>query len=214
MNELEVGKKGIGRIAERIVANELEFNGFSVRDLNLEGLAANVDLLAVKNGKIWQVQVKGARFDKTHENGWWFHYGFCKPEHITNPREPIFNRSIGSFRADVVVLVCVKSPHEYQCIVLPIEKAEEAAQINLNYAYRTKKKDGSGKKPGVVWMAFYVPKTSDEKKREMEREIELLKGYREKWDFDKTVAPSSFLLLQADGSDPATPPDSQPAHLT
>ena len=203
MNEAKIGKGSIGRIAERIVANELESHGFLVRDLNLEGLAANVDLLAVKGGKIWQIQVKGARFDTNYENGWWFHYGYCMPEHIVNDKEPMFNRSQGSFRADVVVLVCVKSPHDYQCIVLPVEKAEEAAQINLNYAYRTKKKDGSDKKPSVLYVAFYVPnKCSEEKKKAMQLEFDLIKDYRGndfrgKWDFDNSVTPSTFLSAAA-----------------
>ena len=202
MNDVKIGKGSIGRIAERIVANELEFHGFQVRDLNLEDLAANVDLLAVKEEKIWQIQVKGARFDTNFPNGWWFHYGYCKPEHIASNNEPMFNRAKGSFRADVVVLVCIKSPHEYQCIVLPVEKAEEAAQINLSYAYRTKMKDGSDKKPSVVWMAFHVPKTSDEKKEAMQREIEMIKGYlgadgKGRWDFDTSVAPSTFLSRAA-----------------
>ncbi len=197
MKEAKIGKDSIGRIAERIVANELEFHGFLVRDLNLEELAANVDLLAVKDGKIWQIQVKGACFDTNYENGWWFHYGYCKPEHIANSNEPMFNRAVGSFRADVVALVCVKSPHEYQCIVLPVGKAEEAAQINLSYAYRTKKKDGSDKKPSVVWVAFHVPETSEEKKRAMQREIDLITGYKDRWDFDSSVAPSTFLSTAA-----------------
>lgn len=187
-------RRATGRIAERIVANELEHNGFLVRDLNLEGLAANVDLLAVKAGKIWQVQVKGAGFDSNYENGWWFHYGYSKPEHIANKNEPMFNRSRGSFRADVVALVCVKSPHEYQCIVLPVEKAEQAAQINLDYAYRTKKKDGTAKRPSVVWTSFYVPeRTSDEKKQEIRREQELIRPFQDRWDFDLTVAPSGIV---------------------
>jgi hypothetical protein len=191
-------RRSIGRIAERIVANELEFHGFLVRDLNLEGLAANVDLLAVKEGKVWQVQVKGARFDSNYVDGWWFHYGYCKPEHIVNSEEPMFNKAVSAFRADVVVLVCVKSPHEYQCIVLPIEKAEEAAQINLNYAYRTKKKDGSGKRPNVVWVANYLPKTSQEKAEAMQREIDLIRRYMGKWDFDSSLSPSTFLNTASD----------------
>ncbi len=191
--ELKTGKRSIGRIAERIVANELEYHGFEVRDLNLEGIAANVDLLAVKGGKVWQVQVKGALFDKRYEDGWWFHYGYCGPEHIVNCEERMFNKAVGAFRADLVVLVCIKSPHEYQCIVLPVEKAEEAAQINLNYAYRTKKKNGTDKKPSVVWMAFYVPETSLEKKQAIQREIDLIQGYMGKWEFDNLVPPSTFL---------------------
>lgn len=196
MSEAKIGKDNIGRIAERIVANQLEFNGFLVRDLNLEGLAANVDLLAIKNGKVWQVQVKGSRFDSDFENGWWFHYGYCKEEHIHSKDERMFNRVGNSFRADVVVLVCVKSPKDYRCLVLPVNVAEDATQLNLDYAYRTKKRDGSDKKPSVVWMAFYVPeRTTEEKKRAIQREIDLIKGFEDKWDFDFEVAPSSILSV-------------------
>jgi hypothetical protein len=196
MSETKIGNESIGRIAERIVANELEFNGFLVRDLNLEGISANVDLLAVKNGKIWQIQVKGSRFDSKFENGWWFHYGYCKEEHIHSKDKRMFNRVDNSFRADVVVLVCFKSPMDYQCLVLPVDIAEKAAQLNLDYAYRTKKKDGSDKKPSVVWMAFYVPeRTTDEKKQAIQREIDLIERFKDKWDFDVEVAPSSILTV-------------------
>jgi hypothetical protein len=184
-----IKKENVGKIAERIVANELESRGFQVRDLNLEGLAANVDLLAVdKNGNMWQIQVKGSCFDAQYENGWWFHYGYCKEEHIHNSKAAMFNRSSGTFRANIVVLVCVKSPKEYQCIVLPIDIAEAAAQINLEYAYRTKKQDGTNKKPSMVWTAFYIPKTTPEKHEQMKREQDLLQPYIEKWDFDSDLS--------------------------
>ena len=39
-NEL-IGKSNVGRITERIVANELEYRGFRVSDLNKEGGSAN-----------------------------------------------------------------------------------------------------------------------------------------------------------------------------
>ncbi len=59
-----------------MIANELEAQGFSVRDLNLEGVAAHADLLAVKNGHIWLIQIKGAGCSGQYpNNGWWFHYG-------------------------------------------------------------------------------------------------------------------------------------------
>jgi hypothetical protein len=44
--ETLIDKRNVGRIAERIVANELEARGFRVTDLNRQGLAANADLLA------------------------------------------------------------------------------------------------------------------------------------------------------------------------
>jgi hypothetical protein len=180
MSEIGVNQKNVGRIAERIVANELEYRGFRVSDLNKEGTSANADLLAAKAGKTWQIQVKGA----TEGNaGWWFNYGYCD-EDIIRKKKPMFNRQEGFYEAQFVALVSVKSPAEYACLVLPVKVAEEAAQINLNHGFRTPKKDGTPKKPGKMWCDLdYVPKTKDTSKRNsMEREQEILKPYRDKWD--------------------------------
>ena len=73
MGPICINKHNVGRIAERIVSNELEYRGFRVSDLNKEGTSANADLLAAKDGKTWQIQVKG----DTADNGWWFGYGYC-----------------------------------------------------------------------------------------------------------------------------------------
>jgi len=59
----EINKGNVGRIAERIVANEVEWRGFQVSDLNKEVTAANADLLAAKSGKALQVQVKGSTWE-------------------------------------------------------------------------------------------------------------------------------------------------------
>ena len=173
MIKVKIGKGNAGRIAERIVANELEHQGFTVRDLNLEGLAANADLLAVKDGQVWLVQVKGSRYDENYsDNGWWFQYGFCKDEHITDRGAKLFNHSAGSFRANIVALVCFRSPYEYQCIYIPVELAEKAAQLNLNYAFRGKRVNRSpGKpdtplKPGIVYFTFF-PKKARREERQM-----------------------------------------------
>jgi hypothetical protein len=58
--DTSINRRNVGRIAERIVANELEFRGFRVGDLNKEGISANADLIAVKDGEPRQTQVKGA----------------------------------------------------------------------------------------------------------------------------------------------------------
>lgn len=60
---IEITSKNVGRIAERVVANELEARGFRVSDLNKEGTAANSDLLAVSRAQTLQVQVKGSAND-------------------------------------------------------------------------------------------------------------------------------------------------------
>jgi methanogenic corrinoid protein MtbC1 len=41
---MQISQGDVGRIAERIVANELEARGFRVSDLNSDGTAANADL--------------------------------------------------------------------------------------------------------------------------------------------------------------------------
>ena len=142
MGPIGINKHNVGRIAERIVSNELEFLGFRVSDLNKEGTSANADLLAAKDGKTWQIQVKGATYD-----GWWFGYGYCTEAIIAGKgtgEGRMFNRcSTSSFyRAEIVVLVSVKSPREYSCLVLPVETAEKAAQENLDREYRTLTKKG------------------------------------------------------------------------
>jgi hypothetical protein len=198
-----IGKENVGKIAERIVANELESYGFVVRDLNLEGLAANVDLLAVKARKIWLIQVKGSSYNETYpNNGWWFQYGYCKNEHIQNEGMKMFNRCDGSFQANIVALVCVRSPHEYQCIVLPAKIAEDAAQINLNHAYRPRKVDGSSHKPSKVWFTLFQEKSRTTfKKEQVEREQKLVRPFLidrsrrvDSEKREKDEAESSFVL--------------------
>jgi hypothetical protein len=74
---------------------------------------------------------------------------------------------------------------DYRCLVLPIKEAEIAAQMNLEYAYRTKKRDGSPKKPNKVWVGYnYVPETKDKaKKQSMVEEQEFVKPFINNWDF-------------------------------
>jgi len=132
---INIGAKNVGRIAERIVANELEVRGFRVSDLNKEGTAANADLLAVSPTQILQIQVKGSA---NGPKGWWVGYGYFTEqmtsgkEQILIGEERIFNRIRSNFyKADYVILVAVRSPKEYSCIVLPIDVAEQAAQLHL-----------------------------------------------------------------------------------
>jgi hypothetical protein len=188
MADERIGKGNVGRVAERIVANELEYRGFWVSDLNKDRIAANADLLAVKDGRAWQIQVKGASYEAKFADGWWFNYGYCNEEIIGNRNLRIFNRTDGFYWASVVALVCVKSPSEYHCAVLPVEAAEAAAQMNLDYAFRTKKKDNPPKKPGKMWVAYsYLPTKTriPEKRGSMERELDFIKPFFDNWEIEK-----------------------------
>jgi hypothetical protein len=190
MTEPQIGKSNVGRIAERIVANELEYRGFTVRDLNLEGLAANVDLLAVdRNGNAWQIQVKGSTYDTNYPiNGWWFQYGYCTEKHIHDPNEKMFNRHGGSFKATIVALVCVRSPYDYQCIFLRVEDAENAAKENLDHSFRVKKNDGTDHKPGKVWFSlFHTDSRTQEKQDGIERELAMLRDNLIDWHWDPNL---------------------------
>lgn len=181
MNGPVVGKHNVGRIAERIVANELEYWGFRVSDLNKEGTSANADLLAVKEGNPWQIQVKGA---SQGGHSPWINYGYCD-QAIIDRQDRMFNRHAGFYRAQIVVLVSVMSPSEYTCVILPLEVAERAAQMNLDYAYRTSKRDGSPKRPGKVWAYLnYVPRVKDTSRAQLiADEQQLLRSFVNKWDF-------------------------------
>lgn len=133
-----ITKQNICKIAERIVANELEARGFRVSDLNRDGNAPNVDLLAISHGNPLQVQVKGT--PNHHPNNWRLGLGYCKQQNIDDPNAPMFNRHKDAFyKADFVVFVIVRSLREYRCFVLPIEMAEKAAQLHLDARWRTRK---------------------------------------------------------------------------
>ncbi|MFZ3243657.1 MAG: hypothetical protein WA185_01155, partial [Candidatus Acidiferrales bacterium] len=73
---IKIDRYNICRIAERIVANELEARGFPVSDLNKEGTAANADLLAVSpRQKPLQVRVRGSS-NGPKDRLWWVGYGY------------------------------------------------------------------------------------------------------------------------------------------
>jgi hypothetical protein len=148
---IQIAKHNVGAIAERIVANELEARGFCVSHLNKDNSnAPNADLLAVSPRRTIQVQVKGAV--NRSSDPWWVGYGFCTPTIIADRDEPMFNRRTSFYKATDVVLVAVRSPKDYSCIVLPVEVAEMAAQLNLDRDYRTKTRKGEPKKPNKVWL--------------------------------------------------------------
>jgi len=186
MTTYGIGKYNVGRIAERIVANELEARGFRVSDLNKEGTSNNADLLAAKGGRTIQIQVKGSSF----EGGWWFGYGHCTQQTIDKNRE-VFNSASGHYRADIIVLVCAKTPTEYQCLVLPLEIAEAAAQVCLDHSFRIENVDGTKKKPGKMWVADRVPKVRNADRLPLiKREIALVFPYLDRWDvFERLLEP-------------------------
>jgi hypothetical protein len=173
-----ISKDNVGRIAERIVSNELEFHGFRVSDLNKEGPSANADLLAVRDGNPCQIQVKGAA--NARSKRWWVGYGFCTQEQI-DEHVPVFNQHSSFYRADIVVLVAVRSPREYRCIVLPVKIAEDAAQINLSSYFRLPKADGRPRKPGRI--VCFLESRQSEKNALRLKERELLLKHENGWDF-------------------------------
>jgi hypothetical protein len=121
-----------------------------VSDLNSDGTAANADLLAVSPDMTLQVQVKGTANTDDH---WWIGYGNCTVPIIEKQNnETMFNQRSNFYKATHVALVAVRSPREYSCIVLPVDLAEQAAQLNLNREYRAPKRNGEKKAPHKVYI--------------------------------------------------------------
>ena len=177
-----IEQDNVGRIAERIVANDLEFRGFRVSDLDRDRTSANADLLAVRDKKTFQIQVKGA--SNTSKDRWfWVQFGYCDQD-ILDRNGEIFNRVSSFYQADIVVLVTVRSPKEYSCVVLPVEIAEQAAQINLDRDFRILARKGHPKKPHKVWTYLdYIPKSKDVSNNTLySEEQKLLEPYRDKWE--------------------------------
>lgn len=172
-------KYKVGKIAERIVMNELEAHGYRATDLNKDGLAANSDILAARNGKIWQIQVKGAT-NKISER-WWVQYGHCSQEQIDS-NAPIFNKHETAYKAQYVAVVAVRSPSEYRVFLLPVRKAEQAAQLNLSRYYRQARRDGGVRKPGKVWVTVEAGERDRVQDTLLDKERALLRQGENCWE--------------------------------
>src|SRR5690348_4413354 len=114
--------------------NELEARGFHIIDLAyMSKTSANVDFIASKGGRSFNVQVKGAtNVFKSKSDRWWVQYGYCDEAAVCGSREIFNSKSDFALSADVIALLAIKSPREYRAFILPVERAEQAAQINMD----------------------------------------------------------------------------------
>ena len=84
-----------------------------------------------------------------------------------------------------MALVAVKSPSKYRIFVLPVEKAEEAAQLNLDRYYRQpRKRDGGVRKPGKIWIL--VEESSRDRVQDplLDKEREILQKSENVWKLE------------------------------
>ncbi|MEW6767194.1 MAG: hypothetical protein AB1342_04095 [Pseudomonadota bacterium] len=185
---MQISKTNVGRISERIVANELEARGFRVSDLNSDGTAANADMLAVSPNAALQIQVKGAT--NPDDKPWWVGYGFCTEPIIEKlNKETMFNRRSSFYTASHVVLVAVRSPTVYSYVVLPVDAAEEAAQLNLDRNFRAPKRDGQKKSPGKVFIELEpLPNARRETIERCANERKILANYRDDLGWAKLLS--------------------------
>lgn len=179
---MQVVKGNVGRIAERIVMNELESRGYHIIDLAYTSKTfANVDFIASKGGESFNVQVKGTSLKPSSRPA--VQYGYCTAE-IVAGHAPMFNgRTEAALRADIIVLVGVYSPKEYHAVVMPVATAEEAAQINIGLYYRAAKRDGGVRKENKVYVELKgSPRPRVPVHPEKERERAILMAHLDAWD--------------------------------
>ena len=181
---MEVNSRNVGRIAERIAMNELEARGFHIIDLAyMSKTSANVDFIASKGGESFNVQVKGTSNPLgSPSSRWAVQYGYCD-ENVVENRRPFFNsKSDFALKADVIVLLAVNSPSKYRAIILPVERAEEAAQMNISGYYRQLKASGEKRTPNKVWTDLEPAAKPRKLNASKDAERELLKGFEDRWD--------------------------------
>ena len=181
---MEINSKNVGRIAERIAMNELEARGFHIIDLAyMSKTTANVDFIASKNGKSFNVQVKGASnpFGPPRRR-WTVGYGQCNEETIEG-RSSFFNaKSDFALRADVIVLIAVNSPSNYCAVVMPVDEAEKAVQLNMTGFFRQPKRDGGKHAPGRMWSDLEPSPRARAQNPYKDKERAILRSYQDAWD--------------------------------
>lgn len=163
--------------------NELESRGYQIIDLAyMSKTSANVDFIASKEGKSFNVQVKGGSFKAGDRPA--VQYGFCTDEVILGETTFFNRKSEAALLADVVILVAAFSPSEYRAIVMPAQAAEAAAQMNLDRYYRQPKLDGGKRKPGKVWLALEKAKNPRKEDPEQDHERAFILQYEGCWNLD------------------------------
>lgn len=186
---MNIGSHNVGRIAERIVANELEARGFRVSDLNKEGTSANADLVAISSSQTLQVQVKGAT--NGPKDRLWVGYGHLTKEILAGDQKVFNHRKNSFYKADLVVLVAVSSPSKYSCFVLPIDVAERAAQLHVA-AYRDRKVKDTGEswKPGPTHLTLEPGPRAKESDPRVAEERKLLALYKDEQGWAHLIQPN------------------------
>lgn len=178
---MQIDKKNVSRIAERIAMNELEARGFHIIDLAyMSKTTANVDFIASKGANSFRVQVKGTT--NKPQARWAVQYGFCD-ENTVQKRHSFFNsKTAFTLQADVVVLLAVKSPSNYRAVVMPVKEAEQAAQMNMDGYYRQPKPGGGKRKPHKVWTDLEPTPNPRKQNLFKEKEQAFLRPYADAWE--------------------------------
>lgn len=179
---MEIHRDNVGRIAERIAMNELEAHGFHIIDLAyMSKTFANVDFIASKGGRAFNVQVKGASNNVSSRRA--IHYGFCDDDIVAGTTKMFNGKADAPLKADVVVFMALRSPSDYWALVMPVDRAEAAAQINLDRYYRQPKANGEARKPHKVWVDLERSKKARKQADESTgRERALLLAHLNAWD--------------------------------
>lgn len=96
---------------------------------------------------------------------------------------PVFNgKTEAALRADTIILMGVRSPTDYRASVLPVDRAEEAAQLNLNQYFRLPKADGSPRKEGKMYVETDASPNAKMVHPEKSKERELLIAHLGAWE--------------------------------
>lgn len=92
--------------------------------------------------------------------------------------------------ADVVILVAVRSPKEYCCVVLPVEVAEQAAQMHLNSGYRKPTRAGTPRKPHKTAIDIDPSPRARAGDARWADERALLANYRDELGWERLLKPN------------------------
>ncbi len=94
-------------------------------------------------------------------------------------KEKMFNRSNSFYKAKWSFWWRYDHQATIAAIVLPMNKADEAAECNLDFNYRGTKPDGQPRKPHMVGCALKSgPKAKKERIDALAKEYEILNKYK------------------------------------
>lgn len=170
--------KEIGLLGELEVEKHLIINHWHPVRLNTSQVAANIDLLAIRDTNKVSIQIKTTNAcGHSHAN--YMQFGNAG-NHLTTGKS-IFNSKDSPLKADIIIGVHYH-PNKIRFVIMPVAFAEKLCQDHCKYWSKLETKKGTSRSNN---MSIYLPFSTNISKRHADHDERIkrnLSNFEDNWD--------------------------------